>query len=596
MRFDPADPWHRGADRLVLSEGHAVPVVYAAYAALGGVVGRNRADARRLRPEDLQHLRELGSELDGHPNPAEGFPFFDAATGSLGMGLSVACGLRLAARLDGSERRIYCIVGDGESREGQIWEALDFAADQRLSGLCAIFNCNGQGQTGAVSPRQFPDVVAAKVAAFGWQCAQIDGHDPGQILEAFGEFHAAKQPFAIIARTVKGWGVDLMRDRNFHGTPLSSSQLPEALASLERQPRSATGPAAKPVPAAPRPAPPAPVRKPIEIGTIAECLESAGYGKALQARNLATRRAYGAALLSLGRASDRIVALDGDVSNSTFAELFAREFPERFFECRIAEQNMVSTAAGLAAGGRIPFVSSFAKFLARAYDQVELAQISRANVKLVGSHCGLGPSSDGPSQMALADVAFFNALANVQNDARQSACLVLQPADAVAACRFTALMANHDGMCYLRTHRPDVPFVYGLEEVFELCGARVLREGQGPAIVTCGFMVHAALQAADALRAQGLRCTVVDAYSLPLDERTITAAVEHGLPRVLVVEDNYAGGLHAAVAALAARRAGFQVEALCVRKIPKSARQPSELMEALGLGAAQIAERVRALQ
>ncbi len=358
MKWDPQDPWNPNNDRLVLSEGHAVPVVYAALCDMGAVVGKSKADARKLTPADAPTLREIGSLLDGHPNPAEGMPFFDAATGSLGQGLSVAAGLGLAARLRGIDKRIYCIIGDGESREGQIWEAADFVVDNDLTSVIPIFNCNGQGQADYVSKQQSVDVLAAKLSAYGFAVEVINGNDPDAVLRALQCAAAADGPMAIVARTEKGWGVAALKDKSNHGKPLPASDLAQAESDLDAVL------ASQRIPAEPKlamtPSAPAAQAKALPAGDIKimpfeEGIEFVGLTGALNKGKLATRRAYGAALAALGKADERVVALDGDVSNSTFSIFFHKKFPDRFFECKIAEQNMISAAAGLAAAGYIPF-------------------------------------------------------------------------------------------------------------------------------------------------------------------------------------------------------------------------------------------------
>ncbi|RMD66133.1 MAG: transketolase, partial [Planctomycetota bacterium] len=416
MRWSPDHPDYPTSDRLVLSQGHAVPVVYAAYARLGGMVGKNPAERRPLSVEDLTTLRSVDSPLDGHPNPMEGFPFFDVATGSLGQGLSAAAGLGEAARLDGFDRRIYCIVGDGESREGQIAEALDYIVDRQLRNVLPIFNCNGWGQAGKVSPQQSPERLAAKLRAFGLEVVEIDGHDPAQIRQALTSFterqgQEGAAPLAVVARTVKGWGAPSLQTGNWHGKPPTGEALAKALEELDQRRVELTSALVSSDQFMIQPPATAP-EKTIAVGEIpsfSEAMKQADMTTTLQAGRLATRKAYGLALRALGLANERVVALDADVSNSTFAETFAREeqLAERFFECKIAEQHMVSMAAGLSAAGKIPFVSTFAKFLARAYDQVEMAIYSGANVKLVGSHAGVTLGAGAPSQMGRVDVAYF---------------------------------------------------------------------------------------------------------------------------------------------------------------------------------------------
>jgi len=609
MRYDPADPWNPGNDRLVLSVGHSVPIVYAAYADLGGAIGGVNGQRRLLRVDDLSGLRELNSVLDGHPNPAEGFPFFDAATGSLGQGLSVGAGLALAARLDGIAKRIFVIVGDGESREGQVWEALDFIVDHKLNNVCAIFSCNGEGQAGKVSSQQSADAIAAKVTAFNWEVIRVDGHDPAELSAAFDRAKAAARPTAIIARTVKGWGVDSMRTSNFHGKPMPAADLEKACTELDATGRR-LGAAANGVgstntleclgEATTRP--PLPIRaagrsekKKIAVAGFEEACERAGMGSALKAKKLATRAAYGVALVALGDADPRVVALDGDVSNSTYADRFTQKHPDRFFECKIAEQNMISVAAGLAAAGKIPFASSFAKFIARAVDQIDMAAISRANIKIVGSHAGVSLGADGPSQMAVSDVAYFRSLTRVDRGIGEVACHVFQPCDAISAYRCTELMANIPGLCYLRTHRPEASFVYPVTERFEVGGCKQLRRGEHLTLVSCGYMLHIALQAADQLADQRVRCNVFDAYTFPLEATTILTAARSAGGAILTVEDNYIGGLHAELAEAAAAFTGIRVEGLTAKRIPKSAKTPEEVFEYVGVGLKQITERAAAL-
>ncbi len=598
MRFDPRNPWHPTADRLVLSEGHAVPIIYAAYADLGGCVGSDRDDAAQLTPAEVDQLRARDSVLDGHPNPAEGFPFFDAATGSLGQGLSVAAGLALAARLDGSSRRVYVLIGDGEAREGQIWEAADFVVDHGLTNVCAVFNANGEGQAGDVSPQQSAECLAAKLAAFGWEVAEIDGHDPGAIKSAFGLVGKTGRPLAIVARTVKGWGAKDLLTGNWHGKPVPEEKLAEAEALLDQAASADVdgdrldGPPTPPVAASPKRVDPHSVQWP----TFAAALEDAGLGAALEKGKIATRRAYGAALKVAGDLLPQVVALDGDVSNSTFANIFAKAHPERFFECKIAEQNMVSTAAGLSAAGFIPFVNSFAKFISRACDQVEMASISRANLKIVGSHAGISLAADGPSQMGLLDVAFFHAFSSVRGDDRESPlCWFFHPADAVAAYHCTRLMVTLPGMCYMRTHRPDVPLLYEPEMAFEPGGFHVLASGEDLALIAAGYTVLTARAAAAALAKQNIRATVVDAYSLPINAEPLVETLQRAGGRALVVEDNYGGGLGSAVAEIGARTAGLCVETLRCQRIPKSTRSVEEIMDYCGVGAQQIADHATAL-
>ncbi len=594
MRYDAANPWNPLSDRLVLSEGHAVPIIYAAYADMGGVVGPDPKHGRKLTLDDCWRLRAIDSLVDGHPNPALGFPFFDAATGSLGQGVSVAAGLALAARLDGIDKTIYVVCGDAESREGQIWEAIDFLADHQLTSVRVIFNCNTMGQSAYVSPQQSPEVLARKVRAYGLHPILIDGHDPVAIRKALAAKPPKGKPVVVIARTVKGWGVPLMQQVSFHGKPLSRDEMAQAMVDLAL-------PAEKPdmqlCPPLPKGEVPPADRGPIPMPDpdLVKLAEGTKFAAAVAKGKVSTRQAYGLALRALGRASNRIVALDADVSNSTFSEVFGHEFPDRFIECRIGEQNMVSVAAGMAAGGKIPFANTFAKFFVRAYDQVEMAANSCANIKLVGSHSGISLAADGPSQMGVVDPAFFGALASVRTPKGHPAAICLNPCDAISACKLVGLMANYEGLVYMRTLRPETPILYKPDEVFHLIGQKVLAKGQGLTLVAWGYTVHECRKALESLRADGVECGLVDAYSLPLSDDFLDAIGTAAGTALLVVEDNYAGGIGSAVAVAAASRGGIRVETMTAERVPKSGRSPDDVMKFCGIDAGAIAKRAKAM-
>ena len=598
MRYDAANPWNPLNDRLVLSEGHAVPIIYAAYADLGGVVGTDPSKGRKLTLDDLGTLRDIDSVLDGHPNPAVGFPFFDAATGSLGQGLSVAAGLGLAARLDGIDKTIYCLCGDGEAREGQIWEAIDFLADYRLTNVRPVFNANGMGQSDYTSPQQSAEVLARKVAAYGLHPVTIDGHDPDAIAGALSAEGPSGKPVVVIAKTVKGWGVTELQKVGYHGKPLMKEQVDEALEELALPPKK---PDLEMCPPMPKGEIPKPDREPVALPDpdFVALTEGMKLQASVKKGKLATRRAYGLALRELGRASNRIVALDGDVSNSTFSEFFRDAFPDRFFECRIAEQNMASVAAGLAAAGKIPFANSFAKFLVRAYDQIEMAAYTCANMKLVGSHSGVSLGPDGPSQMGVVDVAYFASLSSVRTPLGKPGAVVLNPCDAISAYKLACLMANFEGLAYMRTLRSDTPFIYKPDQVFHLIGHKVLAEGKDLVIVSWGYMVHEAMKAAEVLKGSGLEVGVVDAYSLPLADDFLDAvgakAKAGEETPLLVVEDNYAGGLGSAVAVAAAHRGGPRVVTMTPERMPKSGKTADDVLKFVGLDCEAICRKARAI-
>jgi len=601
MRWSPEYPAYPTSDRLVLSEGHGVPIVYAAAAKLGVMVGVDPDNRRPLTIDDLKTLREANSILDGHPNPVVGFPFFDAATGSLGQGLSVAAGLGLAARMDKSDRRIYCLIGDGESREGQITEAIDFMVDQKLTNVLPIFNCNGYGQTGRVSEQQSHERMAAKLTAAGFSVQTIDGHSPNQIkaaLEAFAQIADGNgsTPFAVVAKTVKGWGSPTLQSGNYHGKVVKGEQLTRVENELaERRQELTSSLATNDSFTIQNPAQ-APIRE-IRLGELppfSEAMKARDMQSVIHAGRMATRRAYGIALQALGQVNDRVVVLDADVSNSTFAEDFARnpQLSSRFLECRIAEQNMISTAVGLAAAGKIPFCSTFAKFITRAYDQIEMAIVSGANIKIVGSHAGASLASDGPSQMSLPDVAWFRSLSTMRDHRGNPGCYVLQPADAYAAYALTGVMAEYEGACYMRTLRPDTEFLYSDDVVFNLGGFEVLAEGRDLVIIASGYMVHEANKALDDLDKAGVSASLVDLYSLPFDQEKLLDVILASGGRVLTAEDNYGGSMGSAVAdAITASGDAFPLIQAHIERIPKSARTPDEIMKMTKIDHKSIANR-----
>ncbi|HBS28829.1 MAG TPA: transketolase [Phycisphaerales bacterium] len=601
MRWSPEHPGYPTSDRLVLSEGHAVPIVYAAAAKLGVMIGKDPGARRPMTVDDAMRLREGSSEIDGHPNPMEGFPFFDAATGSLGQGLSIAAGLGQGARLDQSDRRIYCIMGDGESREGQIAEALDYLIDHNITNVLPIFNCNHYGQVERVSPQQSPEKLKAKLQACGFDVVEIDGHVPGQIKSAFDRFIALQtqpspSPMAVIARTVKGWGSTTMQMGNWHGKPATGDSMEKALRELNERRGELTSALASTdafMIQPPTEAPAVTVRG-MDMPSFTEAMKARDMESVLHKGRLATRRAYGVALHALGLVSDRVVALDADVSNSTYADAFARDpkTKERFFECKIAEQNMVSVAAGLSAAGKVPFISTFAKFVTRAYDQIEMAINGGANLKIIGSHAGSSLAADGPSQMSLPDVAWFRSLSTVKDHRGNPACYVLQPSDAYAAYALTGVMAEYEGACYMRTLRPDTEFLYSDDTVFNLGGFEVLNEGRDVLICASGYMVHECNKTLENLDRAGISATLVDLYSLPFDTDALLDLANQNNGYVITVEDNYGGGIGSAVAeALSEAGDAFTLEQAFIRTIPKSAKTPDEVLKMVGLSHKDIEAR-----
>jgi len=596
MRWSPDHPDYPTSDRLVLSAGHAVPIVYAAACKLGMVVEEN-GERRKLTEADAMTLRQADSTLDGHPNPREGFPFFDAATGSLGQGLSIAAGIAEAARMDEIDKRVYCIIGDGESREGQVSEAMDIIIDRNLNNVLPIFNCNEFGQADRVSAQQSPEKLKAKLEAYGFDVTTIDGHAPEQIIKVFDAFAERSAgngaPMAVVAKTVKGWGSPSIQGGGWHGKPPMGEALEKAISEIDEQRLSLTSSLSSTdgfeiQPPAEAPEPPAEIA---ELPGFTESMRKYDMESLLQTGKLATRKAYGVAIRALGHAGKQVVVLDADVRNSTFADMFSKDsdLSSRFIECKVAEQNMVSMAVGLAASGKVPFCSTFSKFLTRAYDQIEMAIYSGANVKFIGSHSGVTLAADGPSQMSLPDVAWFRAFTTAKDHNGNPGCYVLQPSDAYAAYALTQAMAEYEGVCYMRTVRPETEFLYSDDTIFNLGGMEVLTEGRDIAICASGYMVHEANRAIDLLDEAGVSATLVDLYSLPFDEDKLMDILSQNNGYVISVEDNFGGAMGSAIAD-AMVRAGdaFQLEQLHVRNIPKSARTADELLEMCGLTAQHI--------
>ena len=566
MKFDPANPNSPAGDRFVLSKGHAAPILYAALAE-AGVFPVSR----------LITLRQFSSELEGHPTPL--IPGVDAATGSLGQGLSVGAGLALGAKKNQSAARVYVLLGDGEMAEGQVWEAAAFAAFYGLDNLTALVDVNALGQSGRTMYRHDADVYRRKFEAQGWQAEVIEGHDLAAVLAALDRARATSgRPQAVIARTEKGHGISFLADKDgWHGKALSKDELEKALAEIGPvppvPPDDGRSYARKSLPA--KMDFPAPAGPDYKFGQIA-----------------ATREAYGAALRKLAAVNPKIVAVDGDVKNSTFAEILEKAYPDRLVEGYIAEQNMVSLGVGLAAQGWVPFVATFACFLARAYDQVRMAAISRSNLNLCGSHCGVSIGEDGPSQMALEDLAMFRAVPGAS---------VFYPSDAVSAERLTETAARRPGICYIRTSRPKTPVLYANDEKFPVPGFKILRQSDADraTVIAAGITLHEALKAFDQLKAKGIPIRVIDLYCVkPIDAGALGAHVRATGGRVVTVEDHYLeGGLGEAVFAAFATSgiAVSDARRLAVEQVPHSGK-PDELVDAFGISARHIAVAVEQLK
>jgi transketolase len=561
LRYDFDNPDDLRNDRLVFSKGHASTLLYAIFRAAGAI-----------DDEELMTYRQHGSRLEGHPTPL--IPWVDVATGSLGQGLPLGVGMALGAkRLEDAPTRVWVLHGDSEMAEGSVWEAFEHAAHYELDNLTAVLDVNRLGQRGETMVGWNTDVYVKRADAFGWHAIEIDGHDVEAIDRAYAEAIETKgKPTLVVARTLKGKGVAAVENKpGFHGKALDDPDA--AIAELGGK-RDIRVDVAEPEGAVKEPAEGAPLELPRwEIG-----------------EEVATRLAYGEALAAIGAADGRVVALDGEVSNSTYAEIFAKAHPERYFEMYIAEQQLVAAAIGLQTRGWKPFASTFAAFWARAYDFIRMGAISRANIRLSGSHAGVSIGEDGPSQMGLEDIAELRAV---------NGSTVLHPCDANQTAGLVAEMAEREGIVYLRTLRPATPVLYAADEDFPIGGSKVPRssEDDDVAIVAAGITVHEALKAADTLAEDGINARVIDLYSIkPLDEATLRDAAEATGGRIVTVEDHWPeGGLGEAVlAAFADAEERPRVKVLAVSEMPHSGK-PAELLAAAGIDAAGIAQAARQL-
>ncbi|WP_418959995.1 transketolase [Streptomyces tritici] len=564
LRYDFERPGHPGNDRLVLSKGHASPLLYAMYRAAGVI-----------DDEQLLSFRSRGSVFEGHPTPR--LPWVDVATGSLGQGLPVGVGMALAGKfLDRAPYRVWVLSGDGEMAEGSVWEAVEHAAYRGLDNLTLIVDVNRLGQRGPTRLEHDLGAYARRLKAFGWHTREIDGHDVAAVDEALTEARATTgAPTAILAATRKGRGVAEVEDRDGkHGKPLPDAAA--AVAELGGRP-DVTIPVAGP------PATPAPSAAPARSAEPELPRYRTG-------DEVATRDAFGKALAALGAVREDVVALDGEVGDSTRADLFAKEHPERYFECWIAEQQLVAAAVGLAVRGYVPYAATFGAFLTRAYDFVRMAAVSRAGINLVGSHAGVAIGQDGPSQMGLEDLAMFRAV---------HGSTVLYPCDAHQTARLTAAMADLAGVRYLRTTRGKTPVLYGPDEDFPIGGSKVLRASADDraTVVAAGVTVPEALRAADELARGGVSVRVIDLYSVkPVDAETLAEAADRTGCLITVEDHRPEGGLGDAVAeALAAvDRPPPRLCRLAVYDMPGSA-SPEEQLHAAGIDAAGITAAVRTM-
>ncbi|MEW6002505.1 MAG: transketolase [Nitrospirota bacterium] len=560
LRFYVDDPKHPNNDRLIFSKGHASPLLYSLWAAAG-----------KLKKEELMTLRKFESPLEGHPTVA--FPYVDVSTGSLGQGLSIGVGMALNAKyLDNLPYKTYVLLGDSEMSEGSQWEAMQIAAHYKFSNLIGILDVNRLGQRGETLYGHDVDAYKKRIGSFGWKTILIDGHSFPEILSAYEKAFKAKDPVMIIARTIKGKGISFIEDQNgWHGKALKREEMERALKELGDVDKTVRGE----------------IERPEDLKPEKRLPQKADEPSYPPDKPVATRKAYGKALERIYPEFPDIVVLDAEVSNSTYSEIFQKTYPDRFFEMYIAEQNMVGTALGLSSRGKVPFISTFAAFLTRAFDQIRMSQYSDTNIKFCGSHAGVSIGEDGPSQMGLEDIAMFRTILNS---------VVLYPSDAMSMEKLVQEAAKYKGMVYIRTTRKDTSIIYDNDEEFPIGGSKVLRKNVSDVftVVAAGITLHEALAAYEELKREGISLRVIDLYSIkPIDKKVLVEAAKE-TKAVITVEDHFAeGGLGEAVNSILADLS-VPVYLLAVRKMPKSGK-PGELLDYEEISKEAIIKKIREL-
>ncbi|KAK6303650.1 hypothetical protein J4Q44_G00261040 [Coregonus suidteri] len=563
MKYRPEDPRNINNDRFVLSKGHAAPVLYAVW-----------AEAGYLKDSELLNLRKVDSILEGHPVPKQ--QFVDVATGSLGQGLGAACGMAYTGKyFDKASYNVYCLLGDGEMSEGSVWEAMSFASYYQLDNLVAILDINRLGQSDPAPLQHHVEKYQKRCEAFGWNAIIVDGHSVEELTKVLSQ--PRHQPTAIIAKTIKGKGIPAAEDKmGWHGKPLPKEMAEGVMKDIQARIMNSTKRL--------YPATPTEDSPPVSLRNVR--MPSAPSYKL--GEKIATRKAYGMALAKLGRYNEHVVALDGDTKNSTFSELFKNEHPDRYVECYIAEQNMVSIAVGCATRDRnVVFASTFATFFTRAYDQLRMAAISESNINLCGSHCGVSIGEDGPSQMGLEDIAMFRAIPTAT---------VFYPSDGVSTEKAVELAANTKGVCFIRTSRPENTILYNSNEDFHVGQAKVVYKTNDDhvTVIGAGVTLHEALAAAEMLKKERINIRVIDPFTIkPLDSKTIIEHAKATRGRIVTVEDHYyEGGLGEAVCSAVVNETGFNVHRMAVAHVPRSGK-PTELLKIFGIDRDAIAQAVR---
>jgi len=549
FKTDLANPESSNNDRLIFSKGHASPLFYALYVAAG-----------KVSEKELLTLRKFGSCLEGHPTME--FPYTEVPTGSLGQGLSVGAGMALNAKVDKLSYNTFVLLGDSEMAEGSVWEAMQLASYYKLNNLVGILDCNRLGQRGETMHGHDVAKYQKKCEAFGWQTMVVDGHNMGEILKAYEQASlSVDKPVMIIARTLKGKGVSVLEDKDGkHGVALKREELEVAIKELGEVNKSVVGEIEKP--------------EESENRRIGESeIGHMQFTNYLKEKFVATRKAYGNALTNLVEVDNRVIVLDAETSNSTYADMVKKNHPEKFFEMYIAEQNMVGVALGFSRRGKIPFVSTFAAFLTRAYDQIRMSALAQSNIKFIGSHAGVSIGEDGSSQMGLEEIAMFRALPET---------VVLYPSDAVSTEKLVFEAVKHKGNVYIQTTRKEASIIYNNEEKFEIGGSKTIKSSASDVatVIGAGVTLHEALGAYEELKKEGINIRVIDLYSIkPLDLETLKKAAQE-TKIVITVEDNHhEGGIAEAVLYGLNDLIGISVKfkALSVKKIPHSGK-PEELL------------------
>ncbi len=582
FKFDLENPKNPNNDRLIFSKGHASPLFYSLYAAAG-----------KVSEEELLTLRTFGSRFEGHPTLE--FPYTEVPTGSLGQGLSVGLGMALNAKLEKRDYKTFVLLGDSEIAEGSVWEAMGLASYYKLNNLVGILDVNRLGQRGETMLGDNTETYQKRVEAFGWKTIVIDGHNFEEIASAYQHVRlSADQPFMIIAKTLKGKGVSFLEDKDsWHGKALSQEELEKALVEIGNVDKTMVGKIEKP-------------------GTVNstqyteenKSVYSIPFTQYSPEKKIATRKAYGNVLANLVDVNPQIIVLDAETSNSTFADTVKKKHLEKFVECFIAEQNMVGMALGFSKRGKIPFVSTFAAFLSRAFDQIRMSALSDANIKFIGSHAGVSIGEDGASQMGLEEIAMFRTLLNS---------VVLYPSDAVSTEKLVLEAAKHHGNVYIQTTRKETTIVYSnqqtvnskqqtnlVEHEFKIGGSCVLKSSDKDqaTVIGAGVTLHEALKAYEELLNEGINIRVIDLYSIkPIDTETLKKAAEE-TKNIITVEDNFKeGGIYEAVAsslASVSSLSSYKVKSLAVTKMPRSGK-PEELLAFEEIDSTSIVNTIKSL-